>query len=313
MEYFEFRAMNTDVVLAADGDSHDLACAFEDARDLFNSYEARLSRFIQTSELVRLNQSNGAWFSASDDMYELVKQASDLSEASDGLFDVTVLDALENIGYDKSMDEIRVNGVTRAMRSPRRSIFDFGSIEFNAPKRAIRLVRGSRIDLGGIAKGWVAERVAQRLDEISDACAVSAGGDMYLSGLPQGETAWKISLEDPRDPERTLGILRIPSGAVATSSITRRRWQQWTNARHHLIDPRTGLSAETDWLSVTAITSSAAVAEVFAKALLIAGSKDAERIARRAAGIEFIAIDRQGKLFGSRNAKEFLDAAIEYA
>lgn len=313
MEYFEFRAMNTDIVLAAEGNPSELNRAFVDAHDLFNTYEARLSRFIPTSELARLNQSNGAWFAASDDMYELVKLASDLSEASDGLFDIAVLEALENIGYDKTMDEIRTNGVTRSAQTLRRPTFDFGSIEFDERKYAIRLLRGTRIDLGGIAKGYVAERVARKLDAVSDACAVSAGGDIYLLGLPSGESAWRISLEDPRDIEQTLGILAVQCGAVATSSITRRTWHQGASARHHLIDPRSGLPAETDWLSVTAIAPRAADAEVFAKALLIAGAKDAERIAMRGGGIEFIAVDRAGNLMGSDHAKELLDATIEYA
>jgi thiamine biosynthesis lipoprotein len=83
--------------------------------------------------------------------------------------------------------------------------------------------------------------------------------------------------------------------------------------QHHLIDPRTGQPAETDWLSVTVIAPSATVAEVFAKALLIAGSRQAERIAARRSDLAFIAVDRTGQLWGSNNAKEFLDVATEYA
>jgi len=307
MEYSEFCAMNTDIVLAAEGNAPEIAHAFADARELFNTYEARLSRFLDTSELSRLNRSNGAWFAASGDLYELVKLASDLSDETQGLFDPTILDALENVGYDKSIDDIRSHGVSRLAHSIQRPPFDFGTIEFNSHERSIRLVRGTRIDLGGIAKGWVAERVARRLDEVCDACAVSAGGDMFMLGLPRGESAWRVSLEDPRDPEETLAILQITSGAVATSSTTRRKWTQGKKTRHHLIDPRTNLPAETDWLSVTAIAPSAAVAEVFAKALLIAGSQRAEQVAALRPGIEFVAVDGDGKLVGSQHAGELLD------
>lgn len=307
MEYFEFRAMNTDIVLAAEGKASEIARSFADAHELFNAYEARLSRFLDASELSRLNRSGGAWFEASDDLYELVKLASDLSDETEGLFDPTILDALENVGYDKSIDEIRSHGVSRPVRSIQSATFDFGSIEFNSDDRSIRLVQGTRLDLGGIAKGWAAERVARRLGEISDACAVSAGGDMFILGLPHCESAWRVSLEDPRDPERTLAVLRITSGAVATSSTTRRSWSQGGATRHHLIDPRTNLPAESEWLSVTAIAPSAAVAEVYAKALLIAGSRGAEEIAARRPGIEFIAVDRAGKLMGSQYARELLD------
>jgi thiamine biosynthesis lipoprotein len=107
--------------------------------------------------------------------------------------------------------------------------------------------------------------------------------------------------------DKTLAMLRIDRGAVATSSVTRRRWQQGETVRHHVIDPRSGLPAETDWLCVTVIAPHAAMAEVFAKALLIAGSREAERIAAWREEIAFVAVDGAGKLWGSKNAKGFLD------
>ena len=136
---------------------------------------------------------------------------------------------------------------------------------------------------------------------------------MFMVGLPAGETAWQVELEDPRDPAQALAILRVRPGAVATSSITKRRWQQGDRVRHHLIDPRSLQPAETDWLSVTVIAPHATTAEVFAKALLIAGSREAERIAAQRNDLAFIAVDRTGQLWGSNNAQEFLDVATQYA
>ena len=137
---------------------------------------------------------------------------------------------------------------------------------------------------------------------------------MFMVGLPAGENVWPVALEDPRDSDQTLAILRVGPGAVATSSIMKRRWQQGKRVRHHLIDPRSGAPAETDWLSVTVIAPHATTAEVFAKALLIGGSREAEGIAARYSDLAFIAADRVGQLWGSDNAKELLDvAAIEYA
>jgi thiamine biosynthesis lipoprotein len=310
VEYSEFRAMNSDILLAAEGERDLVARGFAQARELIAAYEARLSRFVDTSELSRLNRSNGAWFNASDELFEIVKLANDLTGETDRLYDPTILDALENVGYDKSMDDIRARGVTRPARPVQHAAFDFGSIEFNATTRSIRLVHGTRIDLGGIAKGWLAERAARRLAEFCDACAVDAGGDMFVIGLPAGENVWRVALEDPREAERTLAVVRVRSGAIATSTITKRRWQQGDDVRHHLIDPRTGLPAETDCLSVTAFAPHAAVAEVFAKALLIAGSREAARIAACREDVAFIAVDREGKLWGSEKAKEFLDVGI---
>jgi len=140
---------------------------------------------------------------------------------------------------------------------------------------------------------------------------VNAGGDLFTIGLPQAETSWSVALEDPRDSQAILAVLHVGPGAVTTSSITKRSWIQNGRLHHHLIDPRTGLPAQTDWLSVTVIAPSATLADVFAKALLIAGSREARQIAESHKDIEFIAVDGQGRLWGSERAKEYLDVNHE--
>ena len=305
--------MNSEIVLAAEGDSRKLEQGFEQARQLIEEGEARFTRFSEASELAALNRASGEWVSVSPDLYELLLEAHDYREQTGGLFDPSVLDALEGAGYDKSMDEIRARGAGSAVVALKRGRGDFRATEFNPALSAIRLPDGLRVDLGGIAKGWIAERAAHSLAGFSAACAVNAGGDLFAIGLPAGENAWVIALEDPRDERETLAALRIGPGAVATSSITKRRWQQGTRMMHHLIDPRTGLPAETNWLSVTVIAPRATTAEVFAKSLLIAGSRGAEVLAAGRDDIAFIAVDAEGKLWGSGNAREFLSVGIEYA
>lgn len=98
------------------------------------------------------------------------------------------------------------------------------------------------------------------------------------------------------DFDWALTRLNVPPGAVTTSSITKRKWMQAEAPRHHLIDPRTGEPAETDWLSVTVIAPHTDLSEVFAKALLIAGSQEADVLARNAPEISYLAVDREGKI-----------------
>ena len=151
----------------------------------------------------------------------------------------------------------------------------------------ILLPPGMALDLGGIAKGWIAEQAALILSDFSSACAVNAGGDMFLIGFPDGEDHWSVALEDPLQPEIHLTTLKVDPGAVATSSVTKRTWKQGEKQRHHLIDPRTGEPAVTDWLSMTVIAAHAYEAEVFAKALLIGGPKECEDIARMPVGSNY--------------------------
>jgi len=117
---------------------------------------------------------------------------------------------------------------------------------------------------------------------------------------------WDVYLEDPRSPTQLLAQLHIPSGAVATSSIMKRTWSQGEKVHHHLIDPRTGEPAKTDWLNVTVIAPSVITADVYAKAILIAGKKELPDLLNAKQDLAFIAVDANGNLSGSSNYKEYL-------
>ena len=307
MRYHEFRAMNTDILLAAEGPADEVEAGFEAARAYIEAGERRFTRFSEDSELSQLNRSAGSWFKASPDLFEVVLEAMQLHRQTYGLFDPSILDALEQAGYDRSMDRIRANGAGPALLSVQVRYTRFTDIRLDTDDERIWLPPDLRIDLGGIAKGWIAEQAALRLADRAAACAVDAGGDAFMVGLPKGQSYWRITLEDPSSAGRGMAVLKLRPGAIATSTITRRRWQQGGKERHHLIDPRTHEPADTDFLSVTAVAPHAAAAEAYAKSLLIAGSFEANRITANQPGIEFIAIDQNKKMWGSRNSRELFD------
>jgi thiamine biosynthesis lipoprotein len=181
----------------------------------------------------------------------------------------------------------------------------FSEMDLDEVRGMILLPPGMALDLGGIAKGWIAEQAAILLSDFSSACAVNAGGDMFLVGLPEGEPQWPVAIEDPLQPEIDLTTIKVDPGAVATSAVTKRVWKQGEKQRHHLIDPRTGEPAQTDWLSVTVIAPHAYEAEVFAKALLIGGPQESEEIAcNGGTHFSFLAVDRDRKIWGNQNSLE---------
>jgi thiamine biosynthesis lipoprotein len=229
-----------------------------------------------------------------------------------GLFDPSILPDLRRVGYDRSMDLVRENGATPLFESLLAGEHpSLTEMDLDDTNHTIRLPAGMALDLGGIAKGWIAEQAAIILSQYASTCAVNAGGDMFLVGLPEGQTQWPVELEDPLQPENTLTLLRVDPGAVATSTVTKRTWKQGEISRHHLIDPRTGEPAITEWVSVTVIAPHAYEAEVFAKALLISGPRESEEIAHNS-GIRFsyLAVDRDKKIWGTQNSlQKSLEAA----
>jgi thiamine biosynthesis lipoprotein len=306
MEYDEFSAMNTLVQVAAEGDPKDLQPGFEQVRQFVAQSEERFSRFRETSELTYLNRCVGSWFYASPGMFDLVKVALKLHKLTGGLFDPSILGALQQAGYDRSMDEIRRNGAPSARPGWDSISARFAETRLDPETHAILLPFGTQIDLGGIAKGWIAERAAERLYQFTDACAVSAGGDMALFGLPFEQSSWEVSLEDPLDADQVFAILRIPAGGLATSTVTRRQWLQDGQPRHHIIDPRSGKPANARWLSVSVYAKSVLYAEAFAKALLIAGPSEAKTLLSSVDDLQYSAVDLFGELSGNLETTEMI-------
>jgi len=303
MDYYEFRAMNSAILMGAEGQGTE--AGFEAARSFIEAAEERFSRFRETSELSHLNRSAGQWTSVSPDLFEVLDLSLTYYRATGGLFDPSILPDLQRAGYTRSMDELRVYGAdpVPADRLPSRAPA-FDSLRLDHARSRVFLPQGMQIDLGGIAKGWIAERAAEVLSAYSTACAVSAGGDMFMIGHPQGQAGWDVALEDPRDPANDIITLWIDQGAVVTSSVAKRTWRQGNQLRHHLIDPRSGQPAQTPWLSVTVLAPHAALAETFAKAILIGGPRAADRLTRENTAIKFLAVDADGQLWNSAHHKE---------
>jgi thiamine biosynthesis lipoprotein len=309
MLYDEFRAMNSDIVLAASGkDQAAIHNGFTESRQFINRSETRFTRFTDTSELADLNRSAGVWFQASDEMFALLELAYHLAVETVGLFNPAILPALKRAGYDRSMDDIRNQSLPEESDDPVEKEStpdqDFRTIQLEPATNSVLLPQGMQIDLGGIAKGWIAEQAAHRLATVSTACAVSAGGDIFLINLPDGEPDWEIGLENPLALEENLAVLHVLPGAVATSSTVKRQWKHNGRYQHHLIDPRSGEPAQTEWLSTTVWAEQAAEAEVYAKVLLIAGPHKADALFKNQTSKAYLAVDKSGWVHGSNNYHE---------
>jgi thiamine biosynthesis lipoprotein len=306
METVSLRAMNTDVLLAADGQPDQLATGFEQARRFIQDSESRFTRFSEDSELSKLNRSAGERFWASPDLFSVVALARRFFHLTRGLFDPSILPELKRVGYDRSIDLLRTQGpdpLFESLLAGERA--SFSEVDLDEFDHTILLPPGMALDLGGIAKGWIAEQAANMLSRFATACVVDAGGDMFMVGLPEGLDQWPVELEDPLQPELTLTSLKVDPGAVATSTVTKRVWKQAGKERHHIIDPRTGEPAVSEWISVTVVAPHAYEAEVYAKALLIAGPQEAEEIAHTS-GLKFsyLAVDREKNIWGSQDKSE---------
>jgi FAD:protein FMN transferase len=251
MQRRTFRAMGTDIELHVDADNSDTA--LRAAETEFHRLEALLSRFRNDSELSRLNRAGT--LEASPDVVRLTELALEARAATGGRFDPTVHDALHAVGYAASFEL-----VPRDSREPAAAAACDGRVRVSG--RRILLDDGVRLDFGGIAKGYAADRAASIL-ATAGPCLVNAGGDIAIRGgrWPVGVATSSGSI-----------TLELSEGALATTGRDRRIWRRAGRTLHHVIDPATGTSATGDLLRVTVVAADAVQAETWAKALFLAGS-----------------------------------------
>jgi FAD:protein FMN transferase len=252
--------MGTDIELLARPANGGVAKAFASVVAEFERLEQIMSRFRPDSELSALNHAGA--IDASPDLLRVVELAVRAREHTRGRFDPTIHDALLAAGYDRTFTEVATGGPP----APSSGAACGGEVTIEG--QCIELGPGVRLDLGGIGKGFAAERAAELL-AAAGPCLVDAGGDIAV----RGKCMWPVGVETPNGP-LTFALER---GGLATSGRDRRRWTRGTEERHHLIDPRTGWCAESDLLRVTVFADDAVKAEILAKSLFLAGAEEASR------------------------------------
>ena len=276
-----FRAMNTGVAAWLWTREPLADLWLRDVQRFFAMVEAELSRFRATSGLSRLNAAAGRGPQlVSPTLLTVLARALTAARASGGLFDPTVLADLHRAGYDRSFEQLPANGGghrpgqntagTRKGTMIRQGAWQ--QVVLDPIDHTVTLPAGVGLDLGGITKGWAVDRAVEMLS-VHGAALVDAGGDIRVSAAPGGKP-WPIAVADPFDDSRDVGILHLSTGAVATSTVGRRHWQQNGRPMHHLIDPRNGQPSQSDLHTVTVIAPTAVAAEVAAKVALIRGRQE---------------------------------------
>ncbi len=235
--------------------------------------ERRWSRFIDDSDISRINQMPETWISVSSDTVRLIQAMQLANTATAGNFDPTYLHQLLSVGYTSSIDD--PSRITIAVDTPSTD-FTVHDVLVDPSTSSVFVPTGLSLDPGGIGKGFAADLVVTELLEAGTSGAlVSIGGDIAAAGTAPTEHGWVVHVEHPLDPPSILTTLGVSDGGIATSSTRTRRWLQHGRERHHMIDPATGLPSLTDIAAATVIANSGWLAEAHATAVLLGGFGDA--------------------------------------
>ncbi|HUR16548.1 MAG TPA: FAD:protein FMN transferase [Candidatus Limnocylindrales bacterium] len=277
----------TEVTIAAEQHRRAVAgVAARRAGQRIAAWADRLTRFDERSDLSLLNASAESSVAVRPMLGATLRWAATASERTAGIVDPTLLHA-----------RLAAETGSRFSLSPDASGW---AIRAAGRTTLVDRTRPTRFDLDGIAKGWLADRAVDLLSEWS-AVAVDADGDICVR-LDAG-MEWLIDVADPRaSGAHPLATLRLTGGqswsqtyGIATSGTTVHRWQiGHGHATHHLIDPRTGVPADTDVVQATVLAPTAREAEALAKAAIIHGSHDALLFLNRSAALTAILLLETG-------------------
>jgi thiamine biosynthesis lipoprotein len=265
-----FPSMGTTNTVVVD-DAAALPEAMAMVRAQFEEIDEVCSRFRLESELSRLNRRCGTGDVAlSPLLEEAIVAALQTAEMTGGLVDLTVGKLVQEAGYTVTFRDVAPDGPPLELRV--RQIAGWRALQFDPVAHTLRLPAETSIDLGASGKAWAADRAADAVAaSLGVAVAVDCGGDIAVRGpLPEG--GWPVRVAADEDADEGQDIVMF-DGGLATSGTTARRWRRGGVELHHIIDPTTGLPAQTPWAMVSVAAATCVEANAAATAALIMGER----------------------------------------
>ena len=258
-----------------------------------------LSTGKDTSEVAQINANGGGVLSEDTDY--LVKRALDIYQSTNGAFDISIYPVMQLWGFTTGNFAVPSESDLAA----KLALVDAGKIILSEEngQTSISLPEGMEIDLGGIAKGYTSGRVMDVMKSYGIKSAViNLGGNAHVLGNKTDGSQWKVGIQDPEDENGYLGGVSVTDKAIITSGGYERYFvDKDTGVKyHHIIDPKTGYSANNGLISVTIVSADSTLADGLSTSVFVLGTEDAityceEHCAED--GFDAIMEDEDGKLY----------------
>ena len=238
-------------------------------------YENLLSKTIATSDVSRINAANGKPVRVDAETYAILAEAKEISRLTDGAFSVTIAPITALWSFTGTSvnsvptDETRLN-LLPLVDDQRITLGEDGTVTLPA---------GMQIDLGGITKGYIADKVADIIREKATAGIISLGGNVYTVGQKPDGSRFSVAITDPLQPSMSRSIIYTRDCTVVTSGTYERGFNFGGVRYHHILDPKNGWPAQSDLVSATFVMSSSMEADALATACIVLGSEKALALA----------------------------------
>lgn len=262
--------------------------------DLMLAYEQMFSKTIEGSDVWNINHSEGAPTQVSEETADLIELALSYSEMSDGAFDITVAPVAElwdfenNTGILPGQEEIeeavshvnyknvRVEGTTVTLLDPKASI-----------------------DLGGVAKGYIADGLRSYLEsEGIQSAMINLGGNVLAVGAKPGGSQWNIGIRKPFGESYDLiATVKVEDMSVVTSGTYERYFEKDGEIYHHILDPNDGYPTDNGLDSVTILTPSSTQGDALSTTCFVLGLEAGMELIESIDGVEAMFITEDLEIY----------------
>ncbi|WP_319756090.1 FAD:protein FMN transferase [uncultured Sphaerochaeta sp.] len=293
-ETHQFVSMDTGIVLQCHGEES--ANAITAMKQEILRMEQLLSRFIDSSDVSNINHAAGkTMVSVSESTFTVIKQAVELFEKTDKRFDITITPLVNLWDFKNRHTSPPLAEIQKTL-----TYVNAQDILFDEPRMRVGLRRcGQCLDLGGIAKGYAADQAKHiALNHGITSSYLNLGGTIVVIGNRPDGNPWRVGVRHPRKNDSLLGVLQVASTSIVTSGDYERFFFDEQGKRwHHILDPTTGYSAESDLISVTIVSEDSTLADALATTLIILGSEHIPYLQEQFPMIDIIAVDMAGVLY----------------
>lgn len=281
--------------IAAEENKESAERVISEAFELCRQLEGKLSRTKADSDISRLNSAAGEWTELSPETAELIQKGVEYSELSDGVFDITVGGVTELWDFHAAEGEEKLPDEEALAEAVRH--VDYKKFEIDGNRVRLKDPE-AKTDLGGIAKGYIGDRMCALLKERGVTSGIiNLGGNVICIGSKPGGEDFNIGVELPySDRTEIAGKVAVSDKTLVTSGIYERKMEIDGEVYHHILDTKTGYPADTDVNGVTLIADTGRSADIDALSTicLIEGSEEGMKLIEGMDGIEAVFILKDG-------------------
>ena len=265
-------------------------------------YEQLLSRTVEGSDVWRMNHAAGVPVEVSEDTIRILRTAQEVSEKSGGAFDVSIAPASTLWDFASGAAETPDDD-TLAEAASR---VDYRKISMEG--NHVTMPEGMMIDLGGIAKGYIADQVKGFLEARGIEHAIlSFGGNIVAIGCKPDGTPWKVGIQDiDRPTGEYMMVARNEGGSTVTSGIYERGFEKDGVWYHHILDPKNGWPVQNELASVTIFSESSLWGDALSTAAFALGTEKGIALLESLDGVEGIFIKKDRSWVGTCGAEAYL-------